>query len=77
MEEKGCGKTSLFIKLNQILNNGETTVEFFNMHPGIIDKDIYIKMDEINEKAKKKKKQKKKKKYDFFLMKSILVYHYV
>ena len=77
MEETGYGKTSLIIKLNQILNNGETTLEVFNMHPGITDKDIYIKMDEINEKAKKKKKQKKKKKYGFFLMKSIPVYHYV
>ena len=77
MEETGYGKTSLIIKLNQILNNGETTLEVFNMHPGITDKDIYIKMDEINKKAKKKKKQKKKKKYGFFLMKSIPVYHYV
>ena len=56
MGETGCGKTSLIKKLNQILNNGEISVQIINIHPGITDEDICIKMKEINEKAKKNKK---------------------
>ena len=29
--ETGCGKTSLIIKLSQILNNGEKLVEIINL----------------------------------------------
>ena len=52
MGETGCGKTSLIIKLNQLLNNGKTTLEIINMHSGFSDEDIIKKMKEINEKAK-------------------------
>jgi ABC-type multidrug transport system fused ATPase/permease subunit len=37
MGDTGCGKTTLITKLNQILNNGKTTVEIINIHPGITD----------------------------------------
>ena len=53
MGETGCGKTSLIIKLSQILNNGEKLVELINIHPDIIDQEICKRMKEINEKAKK------------------------
>ena len=52
MGETGCGKTSLIIKLNQLLNNGEKLVKIINIHPGINDKEICNKMKEMNEKAK-------------------------
>ena len=53
MGETGCGKTSLIIKLSQILNNGKKLVEIFNIHPGITDEDISKRMKEINEEATK------------------------
>ena len=65
MGDTGCGKTALIIKLNQILNNGETTVEIINIHPGINDEKLCEKMREINEKAKEEK-QKNKELWVFF-----------
>ena len=35
MGETGCGKTSLIIKLNQLLNNGKTTLHEINLYRGI------------------------------------------
>ena len=58
MGETGCGKTSLIRKLNEILNNGKSTLEIFNIHSGITDKDIIEKMESINKKAKEKKNGK-------------------
>ena len=52
MGETGCGKTSLIIKLSQILNNGEKLVEKIDINPGITDKEITDKMREINNMAK-------------------------
>ena len=40
MGETGCGKTSLIIKLNQILNNGEKLIKIINIYPGITDEEI-------------------------------------
>ena len=57
MGEAGCGKTSLIIKLNQILNDGEIGVEIINIHPGITNDYLYKKMEEVNEKAKGMKKE--------------------
>ena len=57
MGETGCGKTALIIKLNQILNNGETTVEKIDIHPGIDDAKLCDKMDEKDKIAKKKKNE--------------------
>ena len=53
MGETGCGKTSLIIKLSQILNNGEKLVEIINIHPGITYEEICKKMKKINENAKR------------------------
>lgn len=47
MGETGCGKNSLIIKLNQILNKGDI-LEIIYMHSDIIDEEIYKKMKEIN-----------------------------
>ena len=55
MGETGCGKTALIIKLNQILNNGETNVEIVNIHPGITDEKLCEIMDKKNELAQKQK----------------------
>ena len=52
MGETGCGKTSLIIKLSQILNNGEKLVEKIDINPGITDKEITDKMREINNMTK-------------------------
>ena len=58
MGETGCGKTSLIVKLSHILNNGEEgLVEIINIHPGIKDKDLCKRMNEINKKAKNKNKE--------------------
>ena len=54
MGETGCGKTALITKLNQLMNNGKTTVEIINIHPGITDKKLCEIMKEKNEIAKKK-----------------------
>ena len=57
MGETGCGKTSLVKKLNQILNNGEETLEFINIHPGINEEMRCEYMKHINKKAKNIKKE--------------------
>ena len=54
MGETGCGKTALVTKLNQLVNNGKTTVEIINIHPGITDKKLCEIMKEKNEIAEKK-----------------------
>ena len=51
MGDTGCGKTALITKLNQLLNNGETTVETINIHPGITDEKLCERMKKLNEKA--------------------------
>ena len=53
MGETGCGKTALIKKLNQILNNGETTFEKIDIHPGIDDAKLCDFMDEKDKIAKK------------------------
>ena len=55
MGETGCGKTSLIIKLSQIMNNGEKLVEIININPAITDEEITNKMREMNIKAKTQK----------------------
>ena len=55
MGENGCGKKTLIIKLNQIINNGETLVYIINMNPETTDNYIYQKLEEINELAKNRK----------------------
>ena len=66
MGDTGCGKTALITKLNQILNNGKTTVEIINIHPGITDEKLCKIMEEKNKiaekilKEKKEREQKKK-----------------
>ena len=52
MGETGCGKTSLIIKLNQILNGGETTLKIINIHPGITDEILCERMEEANKEVK-------------------------
>jgi len=77
MGETGCGKTALITKLNQLLNNGEITVEIINIHPGITDEDICEKIKKLKiklmEKQKKiiKNQKKKTRKYGYFLTKLI------
>ena len=51
MGDTGCGKTALITKLNQILNNGESTLEIINIHPGITDDKLCQKMEEVDKKA--------------------------
>ena len=66
MGDTGCGKTALITKLNQILNNGKSTVEIINIHPGITDEKLCKIMEEKNKiaekilKEKKEREQKKK-----------------
>ena len=55
MGETGCGKTSLIIKLNQILNNGEKNIEIINIHPDITDEILCKEMEEKNKLAKEQK----------------------
>ena len=55
MGETGCGKTSLIIKLNQIVNNGETKLKIININPEITDIKLCEIMKEIDEDAKRKK----------------------
>ena len=59
MGETGCGKTSLIIKLSQILNNGKKLVEIINIHPGTTDEDITKEMEKMNEIAKSEDYKKK------------------
>ena len=55
MGETGCGKTALIKKLNQLVNNGELTVEIINIHPGINDEKLseIMKLKDIKAKEKK------------------------
>ena len=55
MGETGCGKTSLIIKLNQILNNGEKNIEIININPDITDEKLCKEMEEKNKLAKEQK----------------------
>ena len=57
MGEIGSGKTALVKKLNQILNNGEETLEIINIHPGINEEMICECMKHMNKKAKNIKKE--------------------
>ena len=52
MGEKGCGKTALILKLNQLLNDGIENVEIININPGINDRILIERMDKINKIAK-------------------------
>jgi len=60
MGETGCGKKSLVIKLNQILNGRKTIIKTINIHPGITDEIIYKRMEEVNKEAEKLKNGGKK-----------------
>jgi midasin (ATPase involved in ribosome maturation) len=81
MGETGCGKTSLIVKLSELLNNGKNKVEIINIHPGITEDEICKRMKIINNKAKEQefinKEKNQKKNYGLFLMKLILAYHYL
>ena len=55
MGETGCGKTSLIIKINQILNNGEKNIEIINIHPDITDVKLCKEMEEKDKLAKEHK----------------------
>ena len=52
MGESLCGKTSLIIKLNQLLNNGKLNMERINMNQNINDEILYRIIEEKNKKAK-------------------------
>ena len=54
MGELGCGKTTLIKKLNQLLNNGKNLVKVIDIHTGINDEDIYLRMKEANKDAREK-----------------------
>ena len=47
-------KNSINKKLNQLLNNGEETLEIININPAINDKILIEKMEHVNEIAKTK-----------------------
>ena len=49
--ETGCGKTSLIIKLSQILNKWEKSVEIININPDITIEKIINFMREMNIKS--------------------------
>ena len=51
MGEAAVGKLSLVIKLNQLLNNGEITIQIINIHPEISELKIYNIMKEMNKRA--------------------------
>ena len=51
MGETGSGKTALIKKLYQLINNGKELENIINIHPGISDKDITEKLEEINNQA--------------------------
>ena len=55
MGETGVGKTTLIVKLNQILNNGQTKVEIININTKITDEILSQIMKEKNEIAEKQK----------------------
>ena len=55
MGDTGCGKTALITKLNELLNNGQKTVEIINIHPGIDDEKLCEIMDNKEKIAKNHK----------------------
>ena len=55
MGDTGCGKTALITKLNQLLNNGQKTLEIIDVNPSIDDEELCKKMDEKNKIAKEQK----------------------
>ena len=55
MGETGCGKTELIINLNQLLNNGKTTVEIININSSITEEILCKVINEKNESAKNNK----------------------
>ena len=55
MGETGCGKTSLIKILNQLMNNGEQSLEIININPSFTDKILEEKLNMINLKAKSEK----------------------
>ena len=57
MGEEGCGKKTLIKKLNQILNNGEITLEIINIHPYISNEYLCKIMETMNKKAEIYKKE--------------------
>ena len=54
MGETGIGKTSLIIKLNQLLNNGKITLEKINISPNMTEQIIYNEIKRINDENKNK-----------------------
>ena len=54
MGETGCGKTALIKKLNQLLNNGEETLEIININTAINDKILIEEMEHMYKIAKTK-----------------------
>jgi len=53
MGETGCGKTSLIIKLNQLMNDGKNdNFVKININPNYNDEKLIKEMTDINEKAK-------------------------
>ena len=53
MGETGCGKTSLIIKLNQLLNNGEVTIKKLNIHFQVNNETIINFINSVKKEAKK------------------------
>ena len=60
MGDTGCGKTSLIIKLNQLLNNGNSTVKIINVHSGINDEKLGELMEELENEIREGKDKMKK-----------------
>ena len=59
MGDAGCGKTLLIAKLNQILNDGKTTLKIIIIHPGITDEILCERMEEANKEAEDLKNEGK------------------
>ena len=59
MGEPGCGKASLIINLNKILNGGKTSLKIINIHPGITEEILCERMEKANIEAEKLKKEDK------------------
>ena len=55
MGETGCGKTSLIIKLNQLLNNGKNMIEIININSEMTDIKLISIISKLNIKAEKQK----------------------
>ena len=57
MGETGCGKTTLIIKLNQIVNNGEILLERIDINPELTEEIICNELKRINKKASNQKEE--------------------